>query len=387
MKILIVHNQYLDAGGEDAVVESEKKMLEAYGHEVVYYKRSNQEILAYSSLKRCTVLKDISSSSHSYREIRDLIKKYNLEIAHVHNIFLLISPSVYYACKREGIPVVQSLHNYRLLCANGTLFRNGHICQKCLGQSSWPSVFYGCWRQSRFMTAALVKALVVQRKSTRMINRFIALSSFSRDKFIEGGLPPKKIMVKPNFIDFDPGHRTSIGKYALFIGTLRHYKGIFTLLSAWQDINKMSLKVVGNGPLYNDVIKKYRRNHNVEFLGNIPLSDMIDLIKGSCFMVVPSECFENFPRVIIESFACGVPVLASDIGAMQELVKDGINGLLFECGNAVDLGEKAKRLFNNESLNTMLGANARKIYEEKYTMENNYRALMKIYEEAISDYN
>jgi len=279
--------------------------------------------------------------------------------------------------------VIQSLHNYRLLCANGIFFRNNHICQKCLERGLWLSIYYGCWRKSRLITAGLVRGVIAQRKSERMINQYIVLSDFSRDRFIEGGVSAEKVKVKPNFIDFDPGERKNLGKYAIFVGTLRHYKGILTLLEAWRDIKEMPLKIVGDGWLHANLIKKYNSHNYINFLGRLPLKKTIDLIKDSSFVIAPSQCFENFPRVIIEAFACGVPVLASDAGSMKELVNDRINGLLFKSGDAADLREKAKYLINDQALNCALGKNARLTYEQNYTMEKNYKALMRIYEEVL----
>ena len=388
MKILIIHNRYVYPGGEDQVVTAEKRMLEKFGHEVILHEQSNSEIGNLTLPQKLSfILKDAYWSRHSYQTISRLIKEEKPDIAHFHNTFFLVTPSAYDACYDAKIPIVQTLHNYRFLCPIGIFYRQGRICEDCLQKGKISAIINRCWRDSHLSSLVLTRIIKnIERKKvlSEKINHFIALTPFSRQKFIDSGFNGEKITIKPNFIDFELRPSREEGKYGLFVGALRDYKGITALVNAWKILKKdFPLKIIGNGPLYHELKKQCYGTH-IELLGAKPLEETLELIKRSLFVVVPSECYENFPRVIIEAFACRVPVVATDHGALKDLITHGKTGLLFEWGSVNDLAAKIHSLIRTPSLAKELGMNARKQYEEHYTVEKNYEILMDIYNHALS---
>lgn len=386
MKILVVHNHYLEKGGEDEVVYSEINLLKKFGHKVNFYERSNTEINGISLFKKlCFFTKDIIWSDETYGEIKDLIKKERPDIAHIHNIFFLISPSIYYALSEENIPIVQSLHNYRFICSNGLFYKDGKICEKCVNNHFWPAVVNRCWRNSFFLTLLVTRVLKTHYKTFRgKINTYITMSEFSKNKFVEAGLPKEKIYIKPNFIDLQIKERKNVKDYALFVGRLADYKGLDTLISSYREIrNNFPLKIIGDGPLLKDMQAKIRKTNNIELLGRLPYDRTIKYIRNSAFVIFPSECYENMPRVIIESFACGIPVIASNIGPIKEIIQEGLTGLFFDYGDSKDLSIKIKYLMENKNLISKMGENACKIYEKKFSPEVNYSILMDIYNKTL----
>ena len=253
MKILLIHNTYQHPGGEDTVVAAETALLRERGHHVVTYLRSNHELDQLSRSRQLLLVKDIVYSEHSKRDIRELLKKEEPDLVHVHNTFMMISPSIYDACRGLGVPVVQTLHNFRLLCPGWTLSRNGEVCEECIDHGLWRSILHGCYRDSHLMSAAVALMLQAHRYYGTWdcgIDGYIALSHFARRKFIQGGLPPTKLHVKPNFVFPDPGEREMPGRYAVFVGRLSQEKGVATLVAAWRKLHSpIPLVLVGEGPL------------------------------------------------------------------------------------------------------------------------------------------
>lgn len=389
MKVLVIHNRYLEGGGEDKVVDTEIKLLQSFGHKVIFYVTSNEEIAKLPFYKKIYfLLKDIIWSKKTYFETKELIKKEKPDIAHIHNIFIFLSPSVYNALKEEKIPVVQTLHNYRFLCLNGLFYRENKICEECLGKNFAMSVFRKCWKNSLFLSFFLARMLNLhfQKKTFQQnIDTYIALSRFSREKFIEAGFPPDKIVIKPNFIDLKEVEEETTGDFSLFIGRLVEYKGINTLISAYNRLSGQSIKIIGDGPLFGRLKKKTKTMDNIELIGRLSWEQTIHYMRMCKFLIVPSECYETFGRVIIEAYACGVSVVASNIGAIRELVEEGVTGLLFRPGDVNDLCRKIKYLAGNNELLISMGKNARRTYEEKYTLEKNYAILMEIYKKTIEN--
>jgi glycosyltransferase involved in cell wall biosynthesis len=390
VKILLVHNKYQQPGGEDVVFEQERKLLESAGHSVSTYCRTNDEINQYSGLKRLTLIKNTISSDDSRRQVFEVLQREEPEVVHIHNTFMMISPSIYSACREAGVPVVQTLHNYRLLCPAANFFRDGHVCEECEEHGVWRGVRYGCYRGSRVATATVALMLTVHRQEhtyTKSIDRFIALSNFARSKFIAGGLPGERIEVKPNFVEPDPGERTQSGGYAVFVGRLSEEKGLDTLVAAWAQLgNRVPLVMVGDGPV-GPSLKKLAQEKgitSIDFRGRLPRSEAQEVVKGSSFMVLPSECYENFPMGMVEAFACGVPVIASRLGALQELVDDGRTGLHFTPGSPQELAEKVKWAWSHPERLREMGKEARREFENRYTAEENYSMLMNIYKSVIA---
>jgi glycosyltransferase involved in cell wall biosynthesis len=390
MKIVLVHNTYLEQGGEDVVFWQERRLLQEAGQQVLEYQRFNREMQEYSAVRRLTMIGRTVWASDSYREFTKLLRENRPDVVHVHNTFPLISPSILWACRRERVPVVHTLHNYRLLCPGANFIRNGKPCEDCTQGSIWQSVAHGCYRDSRPQTAAVALMLSVHRAKktwTEAVDRYIVLTGFARSRFVNAGFPPEKIVIKPNCVDPDPGKRTGESSYALFVGRVSEEKGAVTLLKAWRQLPKhCALRIVGDGPFSEEMESQVRSEglSNISFVGRVSRERVIEEMKGAHFVVFPSQLYENLPLTIIEAFACGVPVLASKLGAMQEIVSQDRTGLFFEAGNADDLARAAKLAWEQPQYMRELGDNAREEYEAKYTAAINYRQLMEIYRQVIT---
>lgn len=389
MKIVITHNHYQQRGGEDAVVEAERDLLLSRGHGVLTYFRHNREIQPNGFFSDARLSLKTVWAQDSHRDLLALLKKERPEVAHFHNTLPLISPAAYYACREAGTPVVQTLHNYRLFCPAATFFREGHLCEECVEHSLLRSLRYGCYRDSRAATAAVTSMLAFHRARhtwTEMVDCYIALTEFSRQKFVAAGLPVEKIVVKPNFVHPDPGPRPSFGEYVVFVGRLSPEKGLHTLLSAWKQLStRIPLHIVGDGPLLHklDARKSRLGLSGVIFRGRLSRESTLENIRRARFLVFPSEWYECFPMTLIEAFACGVPVIASRLGAMEEIVADGRTGLLFTPGNAEDLAAKVEWAWTHPQEMEAMGRAARAEYEAKYTAARNYKLMMEIYRSAV----
>jgi glycosyltransferase involved in cell wall biosynthesis len=389
VKVFLVHNTYQQPGGEDVVFEQEARMLSNAGHQVVLYRRSNWEVQAYQGLHKIGLAKRTIWAADSREDFLQLLRKQKPDVVHVHNTFMMISPSIYSACYEEKVPVVQTLHNYRLLCPAATLFRDGKVCQECIGGSLLHSVQHACYHKSRPTTAVVALMLTAHRlRGTweREVTSYVALTEFSRNKFIEGGLPAEKIFVKPNFVDPDPGARTSDGDHVLFVGRLSPEKRVSTVLAAWKCLRlPIPIIVIGGGPDRPQLEAQAVEDGltNVRFLGQVPRAQTLTAINQARFLVFSSEWYENFPMTIAEAFACRTPVIASRMGAMQEIVRDGYTGLHFNPGDPEDLARKVEWAWTHPDEMRAMGTEARSEYESKYTAEKNYPMLMKIYERAI----
>ena len=390
MKILLAHNSYQQRGGEDATFEKERDLLRRAGHEVVEYCRSNFEVQQYSMpFGQIALAKNAIWSSHTRSEFRQLLLQQRPQVVHVYNTFTMISPSIYWACRDAGIPVVQTLQNFRLSCPTGDFFRAGKVCEECTQHGLIESLRHGCYRGSRATTATVAAMLAFHRWNqtwTRMVDRYIALTDFACKKFIEAQLPAEKLTVKPNFVHPDPGERQGPGDYALFVGRLSREKGMTTLLSAWERLPKpMLLRIVGDGPMREQLQAEAaaRSLSTVMFAGRLPNQEVMQMIRGAKFLIFPSECYENCPTTILEAFACGVPVITSRLGAMAELVADGRTGLHFRANDPADLAEKVSWAWSHDGATASFGHEARAEYESKYMAQKNYEMLMRIYQSVL----
>lgn len=385
MQILSVHNNYLIRGGEDESRAAEEQLLRQTGHRVDVYEEHNQRIAELGATQ--TAIRTIWSQE-SYHLVKQQLQKSSYDLVHVQNFFPLISPSVYYAARSQNVPVVQTLRNYRLLCPNGLFFRDGKVCEDCLGKFvPLSGIAHNCYRQNRAATATTAMMLIFHRLLgtwMHQVNVFIALSEFARDKFISAGFPAEKVVVKPNFVDPDPGVGTGQGGYALYVGRLSVEKGLDTLLQAWEYLaHPISLKIVGDGPLAPLVIAATQRSSQIEWLGRKPLPEVYNLMGEATMLIFPSKWYETFGRVAVEAFAKGTPVIASNLGAIAELVEDECTGLHFHPGNAKDLANKVDSLLSKskQQLQKMREA-VRTEYEQKYTAQQNYHRLMEIYQQV-----
>ena len=383
MRIFLVHNRYKQAGGEDAEFEAEGKLLRQCGHEVLDFVKDNAIVDGMPHLRLAA---DTIWSQSSRKKLEQLLRENKSDIVHFHNTLPLISPAAYYAAKAEGVPVVQTLHNYRFLCPNGLFFRHGHVCEDCLHKAiAWPGVPHSCYQTSRPATGMVAAMLAVHRGMgtwTKVVDRYIALTTFAKAKFVEGGLPSDRIVVKPSFVE-DRRRKAADGAVrqgALFVERLNPEKGVHTLLRAWSSVDT-PLRVVGDGPLLEDV--RSASALALVSLGWMTPDEVVAEMGCAAFLVMPSECYEVFPMTLAEAFCQGLPVIASRLGAMAEVVEDRVTGLHFTPDDAGDLAAKVRWAVEHPDEMRVMGVNARRVYEEKYTPEVNYRQLMAIYDQAI----
>jgi len=382
MNILMLHNSYQFHGGEDESFASEVRMLTDAGHHVETIHLKNENV---SGLGAVQVGIQSIWSHHSYNLVDQKLQERTFSVLHVQNFFPLISPSVYYAAKKNGVPVVQTLRNYRLLCPSTILYRNGKICEECLHKTfKYPGIIHGCYRDSA-LSSATVAALTALHslKGTwrNAVDLYISLTEFSRQKFIEGGFPPDRVIVKPNFVYPDPGPGDGNGGYVLFVGRLTPEKGVETLLSAWDRVKSPgTLKIVGEGPLEVRVAAFCEGRTNVQWLGHKTAAEAKELMGAASVLVFPSEWYEPFGRVAIESFAKGTPVITSRLAGMPEIVQDRQTGLLCNAGDPEDLAAKLHWALDHPAEIRAMRPRARAMYESKYTAEENCGALLRAYQ-------
>jgi glycosyltransferase involved in cell wall biosynthesis len=384
-RVLLIHNRYQHAGGEDEVVAQEAAILEQHGHAVSRLTADNREIVDLSVRGRARLAAETIWSRRSQRAVRERIRTDRPGVAHFHNTFPQISPSAYYACRDAGVAVVQTLHNYRLLCPGALFFRAGQVCEECLGKTApWPGVRHACYRDSRTASSVVATMVTAHRVSgtwTHAVDLYIALTNFAKEKFIAGGLPKDRIVVKPNFVEHDPGLGDHEGGYALFVGRLSKEKGLDTLIEAWRLLGDTPvLKIVGDGPLRS---LADNAPPNIQWLGREPKARVFALMRDASALVFPSVVYEGFPLTIVEAFATGLPVIASRLGSMSEIVNDGETGILVAHGSSAELACSVDQLLANRSLARAIGRAGRDAYEARFTAERNYQMLMESYQLAL----
>ncbi len=386
MRIVAVCNRYLHRGGEDEVFESDVALLLSAGHEVVPVTAHNE--VPEGLLGRARFAVDAVWSSRWRRRMADLLSAFRPDLVHVVNFFPRFSPSIYYACVESGVPVVQTVQNYRLTCPRATLFRDGAVCEQCLGRAvPWPGVLHACYHDSRLQTAVVGSMTSVHRALGTFRDRvrlYVAATEFSRHKLIEGGLPAERVVRRANFRMVDPGPRGEMADGVLFVGRLSQEKGIETLLEAWRGLD-VPLRIAGDGPLEAECREAGRANPSIEYLGRVENPRVVEEMKHARFLIFPSLWYEGFPMTIIEAFACGLPVLGSRLGAMAEVIEEGRNGWLFDAGVPESLRARVEELSSQPRAVREAGIEARRDYEERYTPEVGLTRLLEIYEIALSD--
>jgi glycosyltransferase involved in cell wall biosynthesis len=386
MRVLMVHCRYQIRGGEDECYEAEQRLLREAGVEVDGYEDDNRRVEQRGAVR--TAVATVWSES-AYRGIRARLRERRYDLVHVHNFFPLISPAVYHAAQAEGCAVVQTLHNYRLWCPAGIFYRDGHVCEDCLGKAvPWPGVVHACYRDSRAGTATVAAMLAGHRLIgtwRSKVDLYIALNEFMRQKAIAGGVPAGKIAIKPNFVSHDPGMGDGAGGFALFAARLNREKGVPELLAAWQRLGaRIPLKIMGDGPLTEEVRRAAAANPALDYLGRRPLAEFYELLGAARFFIFTSTWYEGFPRVISEAYARGTPIVASAIGPIAEVVANGRTGLHFRPGDVDDLVAKVAWLLDHPEEEAALRQNARAEFEAKYTAEVNLEQLLAIYERALA---
>ncbi len=382
VRVLLVHNAYQQRGGEDAVAEAEAALLRQHGHEVELYMRHNDEV---NRISRFAVACDTLWSLRTRRDLQALFMRHRPDIVHVHNSFPLISPSVYWAAARAGLPVVQTLHNFRLLCPQAQLLRESRICEDCVGRVPWRAVQHGCYRGSIAQSAAVAGMLQLHRSLgtwQHQVTLYIALNAFCRDKFIEGGLPAARIRIKPNFVDLSaPAPAPQPREGFLFVGRYSQEKGLAVLAQALGAAPPgLVLRAAGSGPDEHVLSGA----PGVDLLGPLAPTEVYAQMARHRALVLPSIWYENFPRTLVEAFANGLPVIASRLGAMATLVDDGVTGLLFRPGDARDLATKLAWAQTHPAEMQHMGENARRYYESALTGQANLHQLRALYAEAIA---
>ena len=385
MRVAIVHNRYQQPGGEDQVFEREAALLESAGHEVLRYELHND---AVASMPAVSVAARSIWNPTTQRSLQTLFSRFRPDVVHVHNTLPMISPAVFAVARRAGAAVVQTLHNYRMICPSATLFREGRTCELCVGRAfGSPGVRHGCYRGSWAATAAVAFGTFIHRALgtySRNVDRFIALTEFARTKLIEGGLPSWQVVVKPNFTEPVTPTRAHVGTAALFVGRLSEEKGIRTMVDAWQRHPDLPpLRIAGDGSLRPTVDALASSNSRVTVLGPILREQVQAEMRSAALLVFPSVSFETFGLTIVEAFSVGLPVVAARIGSAAEIVEDGVVGLTFVPGDAAELAASVRRLAADAELNRALGERALQRYESRYTPEANLERLERIYRDAM----
>jgi glycosyltransferase involved in cell wall biosynthesis len=384
MNILFVHNYYQQLGGEDISFEVDSSLLEAHGHRVIRYTLHNDRI---RKMRPFALALSAYWNNATYRDLLGILRRERISAVIIKNFFPLVSPSAFFAANARKIPVLQYLSNFRLLCPNAFLFRDGHVCEDCLGKSlAWPGILHACYRNDHAASATVASMVLFHRLlrtwQTR-VSAYIAMTEFSRSKFIQGGLPPEKIVIKPNCVEKGAPSTGRQDGHALFIGRLSAEKGISTLLAAWGRLSpQRELQIVGQGPLAGEVERASKQHTNIKWLGIQSREQIRALMQRSRLLVVPSLWYEICPRVIVEAFAAGLPVIGSNLGSIASIVHDRRTGLLFEAGNPEDLSEKVAFLMENRHEQARIRKNIREEYLSQYSPEINYRIFIRLLEKV-----
>ncbi|TET09972.1 MAG: glycosyltransferase family 1 protein [Candidatus Atribacteria bacterium] len=390
MKILICHNYYIDRGGEDVVFEYEADTLQSKGYDVVLYCKHNKSINSF--IKKIGVFLNFFFSFNTFREVKKIIKEEKLDIAHIHNIFPLISPSIYFVLKKYKIPVIQTIHNFRFFCSNGLCLKGGKICTKC-EINRFSNIFNVCSDKKLydFFLSVVIYFIRKFRIYDIFIDYFIVPSIFVRNKIIECGLSGNKIFIKRHslnskkiFIKENHYKINDDDKYFLFIGRLSEEKGIDNLIKIFKEIRKIKLKILGDGPLISDIRKLIERNklNNIKMLGYVEGNFKNKLISNSLAVIIPSICFENCPLVLIESLMMGTPVVVNNIGALPEFISNGYNGFVYN--NLKQLEEIILKLYSmDQSDGYKMRENCKKSFFEFFNEDKNFKVIDNIYKKAI----
>lgn len=391
-RVLLIHNYYQQSGGEDKVVAQEAELLRSRGIDVQIYSVHNDDLKNQGTAGKVKTALSAAWSPSAYKKIKQQLLDMKPDVVHVHNFFPLISPSVYYACSRMGVPVVQTLHNYRLLCPAATFLREGSVCEKCLHGSLLHSVAGGCYRGSKVETLPVVSMIAVNQMLgtwNKRVDRYIALTEFARSKFIEGGIPAERITVKPNFISTGTHNTISeiaAGNYILYVGRISAEKGVKQLLMAWSGLaNKAGaeLLIVGDGPEKAKLEAKYSGG-SIQFLGNQPGEKVLELMSKAKYLVVPSIWYEGFPMTIVEAYSVGTPVLCSRIGSLQEIVPEAVTGFQFTPGDISNMASVLRQALDYGDYSRLREA-VKERFNALYTDEVNFLALSQIYDEVIKE--
>jgi glycosyltransferase involved in cell wall biosynthesis len=385
--VLQVHTRYRRSGGEDEVVAAERRLLEASGIHVHQLMFDNDDLVeSHSPLGDLRLAASAVWSRRAERAVRSAIARHRPQVMHVHNTFFAASPSVYAGATRSGVPIVQTLHNYRLFCPAATAFRDGAACTDCLGRViPLPGVVHACVRGSRAQSAVAGATVAIHRVLgtwSRRIRVYVALTAFQRDLLIRAGLPRSRVRVISNFLEPDPGTGPEGRRGVLYSGRLSVEKGIEYLLQASESL-AAAVRIAGDGPLQSQA-ELAAASAGTVYLGRLTHDAVLDEIRRAVAVVIPSVWFEGFPMAVVEAYATATPVIASRIGSLAEIVEDGVTGILCEPHDAEGLRQRLEWAIANPEAMSRMGTNARRRYEERYRGRAHLDALMKAYRDAIS---
>ena len=379
MKILFIHNKYQIKGGEDSVLENEMTLLKQNGHSLDLFSVTNDSIKSF--FYKINIFLNIN---YSYNYKNQISKKIKPDVIHVHNFFPILTPSIFDACIEHNVPSVMTLHNFRLICPSALLMHNNKIYEKSIKNTAYSTIIDKVYKNSYLGTYAVARMIEYHKKNNtwkNKVSQFIALTNFAKNKFLEAGFLEHKIFIKPNFSSLKVKLDKNINRSgALFVGRISDEKGIKILLKAWEKID-IKIKIIGNGPLKHLV--ENNDNSRIEYLGFMNQEQIFNEMQTASFLVFPSIWYEGFPMVIIESFANGLPIIASKLGSMGEIIEDKKTGLHFEPGSSKDLVEKVKFLNENKQEGEQMSANVLSEFKSKYSEKINYETLIKIYKKVI----
>jgi glycosyltransferase involved in cell wall biosynthesis len=391
LKILLAHTFFQQFGGQDSVALSEHEALQRHGHEVIFYSRKNDEIKDFGISQKIRFVKETVYSGRTERDLRSLVSANRPDIAYVHNIYPLISPSIYHVLYAMNIPVVQCIHDFRPLCSNGLFYTENQCCQRCKGGNYLHGFARRCYRDSYFLSGLYAFTLGVNRFAKMMdkISAFICLNEFYRVQFLEAGVPTEKLFVRPNSIDppaTTPDDTPTSRDYAVYFGRLSPEKGLNTLVRAFEQAAPARLKIAGTGPMESE-LKQYIREKklaNIEMVGFVSGPEKSSLLNKALFAVIPSEWYENFPVVALEFYAAGKPIIASRIGGLPSIISEGETGLLFSAGDANEIANKVRYMFSHPLEVDRMGRRARQRVETRYSSEQSYHDLMSIFQKVLA---
>ena len=385
MKILMLHNRYKIPGGEDVCTHMQVDALRSNGHYVELVEESNEHVDVLGMGR--TAVRTIWSQE-SFSRVEQLLAEKEYDVMHVQNFFPLLSPSVYYAAQRHGVPVIQALHNFRLLCPEGTLYRDGRVCMDCVGRNvAWPGIKHACYRGSRAGSSVVAAMSSTHRLVGTWKNRvdlYVTPSQYAMDAYVQAGWDPKMISVIPNFVDPDPGLGSGSGGYALYVGRLARAKGIETLLAAWQQLGlNHPLKIAGDGDLRAVVERAAEEHPSITYLGPVSHQRASELMGEAMFVIVPTVGTETFGLVVAEALATGTPALVSDTAALAELIDEGGNGLLLRPGDSQHLADSVDWMFTHPEQLAAMRQSARATFLSRFTRDRASELWMVAYRSVI----
>ena len=402
MNILIVHNYYQIAGGEDTVVANESAMLKKNGHKVILYKRDNSELKTMSTLSKLGLPFTTIYNKKTADDICALIKSEKIDVIHVHNTLNLVSAAVYYAARKSGVPIVQTIHNYRLMCPKATFYRDSAICEDCINKNLFCALKHKCYRDSFAQTLVCALATKIHRmKRIYSYNNYICLTEFGKSKLLminkdskRKMIDPDKVFIKPNFMpagNKEPVAFADRKNRFVYAGRLDETKGVDFLLKSWKVLcdnleftgknsDNIELVICGEGPLEkwcSDFVANEKLK-NVTLMGKVSHEKVIELLKYARVMILPTRWYECFPMSIAESFSVGTPVIGPDMGNVGAILVNELSGLKYDLNDDRGLADCLLRFAGLRDIEKMYEG-AYKEYLYKYTEEINYRTLMDIY--------